>query len=311
MQAVKRIETGGMRTLLPTIVISPHDIRPLAETFRDMPVTADGAADLEAILRALPEDEPQSEALHGLLRDVATGRVIHPVVVRPDPEDTSRYALVSGWLVWSAALHLHKDSVHALVWHGNDLEAATLAYKLNHHRVQMKRRESARMAAQVAMLLALESETAGYKEVARALGCSPSWAYKLLHESEPLEAEEPAPANGRRGRGRPRIARLFSFEIFDPRRWESSVRLRAVVQGGTAFKELRFQRSEEADGWHDVPKEEFVQSLITEIDRLQQWLAAYGNAQRHDFSPGKIGAPFAPRVEPATAARQPGAGARR
>ncbi len=288
-----------MRTLLPTVVLSPLDVRPAAASCRDLPVNELGAADFDSILRSLPEAEQQAEAIRGLLGDVATGRVIHPIVVRPDREDPDgRYELVSGWLVWSAALYLRKASVQALLWRGSDVEAAALGYRLNHHRVQMKRRESARVAAYVADLLEAESAAATYREVARALGCSQSWAFKLLHESPDDEwAEELLAETGRkRGRGRPRVARIFSFEIFDPRRWESSVRLRAVIQGEAAVRELRFQRSEEAEGWRDVSKEEFIESVITEIERLQDWLAAFGNSRDQHFSPGKIAAPFAPRV---------------
>ena len=282
---------------LPTVVISPFDVRPPARRFRDMPINELGAADFAALLRT-SEDEQRSEAVKGILRDIASGRVVYPIVVRLDPDaPAGRYQLVSGWLVWSAAVYLRKDSVRALIWEADDAEPAALTYRLNHHRLPMKRSESARIAGLVAALLAGGSEEVTYRDVAKALSCSPSWAFKLLHENGAATA--PPPELGRprsrrsngvegRPRGRPPVSVIFSFDLSDPRRWESSVRLRAVMQGKAPHQQLKLQRSEEFEGWRDISTDDFLGALSLEVERLRDWLTLM-EEKADRFFPGKNG----------------------
>ncbi|MEX0799918.1 MAG: ParB N-terminal domain-containing protein [Dehalococcoidia bacterium] len=273
-------ESGGP---LPALVLAPRDIYAAAHNRRDMPTNSLGGADIEALLRGGGKYEHQREAIRGLLKDIAADRLVFPVVVRPDPDGVEgRYQLLSGWLVWSAALHLGKERINALVWDGNDLEALALAYRLNHHRLQMKRSETTRIARRVARLLAEDMGEVTYREVAAALGCSPSWAHKLLHPetvgaSGRFEGDE-----YRRPRGRPPVSPVLSFEIADPRGWESSVRLRVIVTGKGPAERVRLQRSEEFEAWRDVTMDEFLGALSTEVERLQDWL------HRADPGSGKV-----------------------
>jgi hypothetical protein len=271
---------------LPALALSPHNIYAAAHNRRDMPTNDLGAANIEALLRGGGKYEHQREAIRGLLKDVAADRLVYPVVVRADPSgDEGRYQLLSGWLVWSAALHLGKERINALVWDGDDLEALALAYRLNHHRLQMKRSETTRVARRVARLLAEDMGEVTYREVAAALGCSPSWAHKLLH-GEPaggrFEGDE-----FRRPRGRPPVSPVLSFEIADPRGWESSVRLRVIVTGKGPVERVRLQRSEEFEAWRDVTLEEFVGALSMEIERLQDWLRCPDRGSGKVFFLGK------------------------
>jgi len=267
---------------LPTVSISPFVVHPSPHCRRDMPVNELGAADFSNLLEHDHEDAQRTEALRGLLRDVETDRVIYPILVREQRgAGSQRYQLVSGWLVWSAAVHLRKEAVSAFLWDGDDLEAAALAYQLNHHRVTMKRKEAAHIAGIVADLLA-ETGQATYRDVARTLRCSPSWAHKLVHNGSGDPTDE---ASGRRPRGRPPVSVLFNLEVTDPRHWESTVRLRAITQGKPPLQEIKLQRSEESDGWRDVSSQAFFEAIAVEVDRLRDWLADIADG---DFSPGKI-----------------------
>jgi len=272
-----------------TIVISPSDVSPGPHSRRDMPVTDLGAADFATVLGCSGRYEQQVEAIKGLLTDIEDDRLVHPIVVRRNVgADGSPFELVSGWLVWSASIYLQKESINAIIWEGNDLESTALVYRLNHHRLQMKRSESKRIAQRVAALLVNETGEATYREVATTLGCSLSWAHKLLHDGHETPDDEPdAPVdNGEpRRRGRPPISPVFSLQIADPSGWESSVRLRVVMQGREPNQDLRLQLSEESDRWQDVEADEFLKALSTEIERLQAWVKE--RAQDPGFFPEK------------------------
>ncbi|MCH8815103.1 MAG: ParB N-terminal domain-containing protein [Chloroflexi bacterium] len=241
-----------------------------------MPVTDHGAADFATVLSCSGRYEQQVEAIKGLLTDIEEDRLLHPIVVRRNAKaDGSPYELVSGWLVWSAAIYLQKESINAIIWEGDDLESTALVYRLNHHRVQMKRSESKRIAQRVAALLVNETGEATYREVATTLGCSLSWAHKLLHDGEDAASLYDRAADGsdgRRRRGRPPVAPVFSLQISDPSGWESSVRLRVVIQGREPNQDLRLQLSEESDRWQDVEADEFLKALETEVERLSAWV---------------------------------------
>jgi hypothetical protein len=241
-----------------------------------MPVTDRGAADFATVLGCSGRYEQQVEAIKGLLTDIEDDRLVHPIVVRRNLKaDGSPYELVSGWLVWSASIYLQKESINAIVWEGDDLESTALVYRLNHHRLQMKRSESKRIAQRVAALLVNETGEATYREVATTLGCSLSWAHKLLHDGENAASLDDSPVDGadeRRRRGRPPVAPVFSLQISDPSGWESSVRLRVVIQGREPNQDLKLQLSEESDRWQDVDADEFLKALSTEIERLQAWV---------------------------------------
>lgn len=254
-----------------------------------MPVTDLGSADFATLLSGSGRYEQQAEAIKGLLTDIENDRLLHPIVVRRNVgADGPPFQLISGWLVWSAAIYLQKESIKAIVWEGDDLESAALVYRLNHHRVQMKRSESKRIAQRVAALLVNETGEATYREVATTLGCSLSWAHKLLHEGhEGPSTESGALVDGEehRHRGRPPISPVFSLQIADPSGWESSVRLRVVMQGREPHQDLRLQLSEESDRWEDVGADEFLKALSTEIDRLRAWVKE--KAEEPSFFPRK------------------------
>lgn len=267
-----------------TILVSPTEIAPGPHFRRDMPVTEVGSADFATVLESSGRYEQQAEAIKGLLADIEEDRLVHPIVIqRNDAADEPPYRLVSGWLVWSAAVYLSKESINAIVWDGDDLESAALVYRLNHHRVQMKRSESKRIAQRVAALLVNETGEATYREVATTLGCSLSWAHKLLHEGH--EGPNQDDKNEGKRRGRPPVAPVFSLQIADPSGWESSVRLRVVIQGREGDQSLRLQLSEESDGWQDVEADEFLEALSTEIDRLRDWVKQ--KAEEPAFFPRK------------------------
>lgn len=271
-----------------TIVISPRDVSPGPHSRRDMPVTDVGAADFATVLGCSSRYEQQVEAIKGLLTDIEDDRLVHPIVVRRNARaDGPPYELVSGWLVWSASIYLQKESINAIVWEGGDLESTALVYRLNHHRLQMKRSESKRIARRVAALLVNETGEATYREVATTLGCSLSWAHKLLHDGEDAANPDDSAADDadERRRGRPPVAPVFSLQISDPSGWESSVRLRVVIQGREPNQSLRLQLSEESDRWQDVDADEFLKALSTEIERLQAWVRE--RAQNRAFFPEK------------------------
>ncbi len=272
-----------------TIVIAPRDVMPGPHFRRDMRVTELGSADFATVLSCAGRYEQQAEAIKGLLTDIEDDRLVHPIVVRRNVSaDGPPYQLVSGWLVWSAAIHLQKESIKAIVWEGDDLESAALVYRLNHHRLQMKRSESKRIAQRVAALLVNETGEATYREVATTLGCSLSWAHKLLHEGHERPDDEPDALVGGeepRRRGRPPVSPVFSLQISDPSGWESSVRLRVVIQGREPHQDLRLQMSEESDRWQDVDADEFLKALSTEIERLRTWVKE--RAEEASFFPRK------------------------
>jgi hypothetical protein len=241
-----------------------------------MPTTELGSADFAAVLSCSGRYEQQAEAIKGLLADIEDDRLVHPIIVKRNADAAGpAYELVSGWLVWSAAIYLQKESINSIIWAGDDLESAALVYRMNHHRLQMKRSESKRIAQRVAALLVNETGGATYREVAATLGCSLSWAHKLLHEGhETPQASDEAEVSGEepRRRGRPPVAPVFSLQIADPSGWESSVRLRVVIQGREGDQALRLQLSEESDRWQDVDADSFLDALTTEIDRLREWV---------------------------------------
>lgn len=241
-----------------------------------MPVNGVGAVDLSALVDE-GEDKCSGrlEAMLGMFRDVANDRLIYPVVVRPlGSRDAPPYELISGWLVWSAAMHCAKEAIPAIVLRTDELGSASIAFRLNHHRLGLTRAESSTLARTVERLLEDAGLPASYRDVAQVLGCSKSWAFKLLNGSaseEELEASD-EPWRPKKTRGRPTIRPVFTMTVVDPLGRESTVRLRASIGGRGDRAVLQLERAEESRDWELVSVADFVRAVMGEVERLTRLL---------------------------------------
>jgi hypothetical protein len=281
-------ELAAERQTPRMIELSPLDVSAPRYQYRELPADASGAADFKRIFRCVDVDEigGRLEALRGLVDDVAQGLIVNPIAIRPNVITSAQsrpYELVSGWLVWSAAIYCRKPTVRATVLDSGDLDSLVLAYRINHHSVKMTRRESRRVAKSVESLLLVERGRANYEEISHLLGCSPSWAFKLL-SSEGGCPDTMYGASAAPRRGRPPVTEILMMRVADPVGRESSVRLRACLEGQTGRARLRLERSEEGATWESLSTHDFAVAVQMELERVTDWFDGRYADPSADFS---------------------------
>lgn len=62
------------------------------------------------------------------------------------------------------------------------------------------------------------------------------------------------------------------MNVVDPLRKESSVRLRAYLEGRAPTKSIRLERSEEGSQWESLDAVQFAAAVREEVIRIQRWL---------------------------------------
>lgn len=100
---------------------------------------------IEAIVpgRFQPRMDFDPEALHDLAESIREKGILQPILVRPLPEDSSRYELIAGERRWRAAQMAQRHSVPILIRHFSDREAAEVALVENLQRRDLSAMEEA------------------------------------------------------------------------------------------------------------------------------------------------------------------------